>query len=840
MVRSYEMARRSSDPQRMRRSAWIFFASILLPSLGLAWLAIRSVRDQQVILEHQQVIISQNITDALAKSVQDRMDAIRGDFVKTTAGLLGESASPEVLAGDFNQRLRAAWPLAEIGFAVNLDGRIYSPQPAEDSHARTFRSENGRFLTNRENAEVYSSSLFNQNAMVVQNASAVLKSSLGWGGGPSGKTGSAVNGLTSTLDIAQTKLPPPVQIDDLKMADSVATKKDEAEKAGLKPAEEKPAPVAKPRGETLSDALAGELQRTVTESKSKRAAVASVPASGTGMGSDGSAAPANVPATPPATAAMPAPATTAPVAKPQADLEKEVPVAAAASAPADAVTATSTGSIAPAQTAAQAPDHSAMGGGESTRALPEPATFGQPVHLAPVAAPPPPPRADAGYSMQETDKDAAARITTKLEKIQRQVIPQQMLARDAAPLSNTVPADSDFRRVIGSDTSGELARFLDNKLRLLVWSHAVADAPIVFGAQLDQARLIDALKESLQLPEISIRSSYGTVDTNYCVAILDDTGHPVALSRPGFSGDWKHPFVATEIGEVLPHWEAALYQIDPRQISRAARTVQWTLGSIVLLLVAAILAGGSLIAADVRRQVRLAQQKTDFVSNVSHELKTPLTSIRMFADLLAEKRVPDEERQATYLRIIAAEASRLTRLINNVLDFARLERGAKDAAPGEHRHCDLVEALRDVIDTCGPHLEAAGITFRHEIEADSLPIRGDRDALAQIILNLVSNAEKYGGGDILVRARRHETAGGALGCIDVLDRGAGIPAREVRTIFEPFQRLDDSLASGIPGSGLGLTIARRMARAHGGDVAYTSRAGGGSCFTLTIPLASVA
>jgi signal transduction histidine kinase len=418
-------------------------------------------------------------------------------------------------------------------------------------------------------------------------------------------------------------------------------------------------------------------------------------------------------------------------------------------------------------------------------------------------------------------------------KIQRQVIPQQMLTRDAASLSNTVPAESDFRRLIGTETSGALARFLEDKLRLMVWSHPAADTPIVFGAQLDQARLVEALKASLQIPELARDSFLRSSGSDICAAILDDAGHPVVVSREGFKGDWKHPFVATEIGEVLPHWEAALYLVDPGQISRAARTLQATLGLIVLLLVAAIVSGGSLIAADVRRQVRLAQQKTDFVSNVSHELKTPLTSIRMFADLLAEKRVPDEERQATYLRIIAAEAARLTRLINNVLDFARLERGAP---PGEHRACDLVEAVRDVVETCGPHLEAAGISFRSEIEAESLPIRGDRDALAQIILNLVSNAEKYGGSDILVRVRRQETAAGTLGCVDVLDRGAGIPARQVKTIFEPFHRLDDSLSSGIPGSGLGLTLARRMARAHGGDVTYSARAGGGSCFTLTVPL----
>jgi signal transduction histidine kinase len=102
---------------------------------------------------------------------------------------------------------------------------------------------------------------------------------------------------------------------------------------------------------------------------------------------------------------------------------------------------------------------------------------------------------------------------------------------------------------------------------------------------------------------------------------------------------------------------------------------------------------------------------------------------------------------------------------------------------------------------------------------------------------LISNAEKYGGSDVLVRVRRQETPAGALGCVDVLDRGAGVPARQVKTIFEPFHRLDDSLSSGIPGSGLGLTLARRMARTHGGDVTYSARAGGGSCFTLAVPLA---
>jgi signal transduction histidine kinase len=427
-------------------------------------------------------------------------------------------------------------------------------------------------------------------------------------------------------------------------------------------------------------------------------------------------------------------------------------------------------------------------------------------------------------------------LTKQTQQIARQVSPLNNFNANATTLSNTVPEESDFRRLIGSDTSGELARFLDDKLQLMVWYRPPSAGNFVFGSQLDPAQLLERLQPVLAAPVFNDRDgspiAQGSI-ASYCIALLDDTGKPVALSVPGFQADWKHPFVATEVGEALPHWEAALYLTDPGALGKSARTFQLTLWLIVVLLVVAIVAGGSLIAADIRTRVRLAQQKTDFVSNVSHELKTPLTSIRMFADLLAEGRVEEPERQATYLKIISAESARLTRLINNVLDFARQERGAP---AGERHACDLVEATRDVVETCRPHLEAGGCQIACEIESEALPILGDRDALAQIVLNLISNAEKYGGGEILVRLRRQEGKGGALGCVDVLDRGAGVPPKQVESIFLPFHRLHDSLSSGIPGSGLGLTLARRMARAHGGNITYTARAGGGSCFTLTVPL----
>src|SRR5215472_294062 len=525
----------------MRRSAWIFLAAILLPSLVLAALAVRSARDQQVVLEHQQAVISQDITDALAKKIQDQLENSRADFIQVTQHLLAQSPSPEELASAFNQKLRRTWPLAEVGFAVDLNGAIRSPQPTQSTTAAMFLSETGRFLSNRENLPVFS-----------QNT--------------------APNAQVQT---AQGQL-------------SLASRQ----------------------------ALQNQMQSPAVNE--------------------------------------------------------------------------------PSQQAAQ--------------------LFGQ---------------SQAGH-------------------IPRQVAPQMVVTPKQGNLSNTIASESDFHRLVKDQTSGSLARFRDDKLRVMVWYRSSTASPLVFGAQLAQSKLIQTLAPLLQDPDLKRSTSAGIAGGNYCLAILDDRGQPVALSRSGFRTDWKHPLVATEIGEGLPHWEAALYLVDPQQISRSAFTLQLTLGAVVITLVAAILLGGWLMAIDVRRQMLLAQQKTDFVSNVSHELKTPLTSIRMFADMLAEERVEDPGRRARYLRIIAAESARLTRLINNVLDFARMERGSK---PRERRLCDLVEITGEVIATCRPHLDDAGVGLSLEVEAAKLPLLGDRDALGQIILNLLSNAEKYGGGQVLVRLR---------------------------------------------------------------------------------------
>jgi signal transduction histidine kinase len=210
----------------------------------------------------------------------------------------------------------------------------------------------------------------------------------------------------------------------------------------------------------------------------------------------------------------------------------------------------------------------------------------------------------------------------------------------------------------------------------------------------------------------------------------------------------------------------------------------------------------------------------------------------MFSELLAEGRVSDAAKQRTYLGIITAETARLTRLINNVLDFARIERGEKKY---NFQPCDLVSVLRETADTYRPHLEANGFQFTCELPEAPVLMNSDRDALAQVVVNLLSNAEKYSDHrkEITLRV---DTLSHPLPCVavKVLDRGLGVPKGCQAKIFEQFYRAHDSLSNGIQGTGLGLTLARQIARAHGGDVVYEPREGGGSCFTLRLPLISQA
>ncbi len=425
---------------------------------------------------------------------------------------------------------------------------------------------------------------------------------------------------------------------------------------------------------------------------------------------------------------------------------------------------------------------------------------------------------------------------------------RRMLEKSAgvSPADATGATSVAFAEIVGEDDSGMLARFLQDELNVWTWFRDERDRNLVFGAKLDMDRFEAVFRNGLdkstraRMPEVWRRGAPNYhLAFDVCVAILDDKGIPVARTHPKFETDWKQALATVEIGDALPHWRVAVYHLNWGQfVESTAKTVGLLLLLFVVLIVA-IAVGSFLIVADVHRQLKLARQKTDFVSNVSHELKTPLTSIRMFSELLAEERDTTPEKRRRFLGIITAETARLSRLINNVLDFSRMERGEKKY---DFKRCDLRGIVEDAVESCRPKLEESGFDLRFDAPENTVAVDGDRDALSQVILNLLSNAEKYSAGagkEIVVRITRSGVPV-EHAAIEVLDRGLGVPKGSEERIFEKFYRADDSLDSGIEGSGLGLTLARQITRAHGGDLVYAPRDGGGSAFTCPLPAAKEA
>jgi len=231
--------------------------------------------------------------------------------------------------------------------------------------------------------------------------------------------------------------------------------------------------------------------------------------------------------------------------------------------------------------------------------------------------------------------------------------------------------------------------------------------------------------------------------------------------------------------------------------------------------------------------------KADFAASVSHELRSPITQIRLKGEsLLLGLEDTEEERDAAYHAIVR-ESERLSRLVDNVLDFAAIERGAKRylLRPG-----DLAESIRRALISMESSLEFRDITLEVILPDDLPAIHHDVDAVAQCVINLVSNASKYSdsGNTIRVVAR---VADGELADVSqdlvevsVIDNGIGISAQDVRQIFEPFYRSRDNQARRRKGTGIGLTITRYIMEAHGGDIVVTSQPGVGSTFTLRFPV----
>jgi signal transduction histidine kinase len=230
--------------------------------------------------------------------------------------------------------------------------------------------------------------------------------------------------------------------------------------------------------------------------------------------------------------------------------------------------------------------------------------------------------------------------------------------------------------------------------------------------------------------------------------------------------------------------------------------------------------------------VRYAEQRQNFVAAVTHELRTPLTAIRMYGEMLRDGMVASETKRDEYHRHITGESERLTRLVDNVLELSRLEKGTRRA---RLERGDVGGVVREVVELARPHAEAAGFTIRVDVEDDLPPVGFERDRLKQMLFNLLDNAVKYADGaavkDIEIRCRRS----GAGVVVAVRDRGPGVPTRHLRRIFEPFQRGENELTRRSKGTGLGLALVRGLASEMGARVSGVNRPDGGFEVAIEFP-----
>jgi signal transduction histidine kinase len=310
-------------------------------------------------------------------------------------------------------------------------------------------------------------------------------------------------------------------------------------------------------------------------------------------------------------------------------------------------------------------------------------------------------------------------------------------------------------------------------------------------------------------------------------------GATVTLLAPETDPFQVGAFASVALGDPFVDWWLELHLADESLFeSTADRQVViylWT-GALVI---AALIAFAAIIAHYMRRQLQLNRLKSDLVSTVSHELKTPLASMRVLVDTLLDGHYQNGQMTQEYLQLIARENVRLSQLIDNFLTFSRLERGTQSFAFSQ---VDLTEVATTAFEVLRDKLEAAGFVVETAVASSPVLINGDRDALITVVLNLLDNAYKYSDEvkHIVLRVYQEDNAA----YLEVEDRGIGMAQRETANIFERFYQMDQQLARQVEGCGLGLNIVKSIVEAHGGSIVVDSRPGAGSKFVVKCPLAA--
>jgi len=326
-----------------------------------------------------------------------------------------------------------------------------------------------------------------------------------------------------------------------------------------------------------------------------------------------------------------------------------------------------------------------------------------------------------------------------------------------------------------------------------------------------------------------IRPLVASHSPTMAVTLSDENQRVLYSNGPPQNGN----LLETNLDRPFSSWKAAVGLKDTNIDALARDSFLHSAGATALVLVVA-LCGIALAIRATDREARLAQAKSNFVANVSHELKTPLSLLSLFSEILELGRVKSEEKKTEYYGIIRHESLRLNKMIDNILDFSKIEAGRKTY---NFAHTDMAEVIDNVLSSYRYQITNSRFDIQTNMPPELPPVLIDRDAMTQAISNLLDNAIKYSR-DVKQLSIATAKRGSNLS-IEIADRGIGIPRAEQAKVFEKFYRVGNVLVHDVKGSGLGLSLVKHIIEAHHGTISLESDVGKGTRFTILLPLSEI-
>jgi signal transduction histidine kinase len=332
-------------------------------------------------------------------------------------------------------------------------------------------------------------------------------------------------------------------------------------------------------------------------------------------------------------------------------------------------------------------------------------------------------------------------------------------------------------------------------------------------------RTAEALRSDFDL------CSDGLEELGVSYRILDGYGKCVS----GLQAPEEAAFLHAPLGKFFPGWRAEIHFSDVDIFEKTANRQKVIYIWAGLLAIAVMVAAGLLTAQAIGKQIKINKLKNDFIATVSHELKTPLASMRVLVDTLLEGSYRDQHQVTEYLELVSKENERLTGLIDNFLTFSRMERNKQAFAMAR---TSPAAVARDAAEAVKTKFSKGKCTFEVNIPDDLPDVTADRDAMVTVLVNLLDNAYKYSYDEKQIELSVSSEDGSVCFCVS--DNGAGMSRRSVKRIFNRFYQADRSLARRAEGCGLGLSIAKFIVDAHKGTISVESKPGEGSTFTICL------